>query len=348
MTDGQDYGQPGQYPQPGYGQQRPQGQPRRQPDHGQQYRPEDQPWQPQYDPRLDQRRASGPQEGLWQQGPYPPQGYPPQDYPPRDQWQPRQPRQDYGQFQPHQPHHRKRSRAPLYAVIAVIVIAGGGTAYALAGHGGAPSRATGGGATHAAAKPASLSQLKKIVLQPADLPSGWKGTAYQADPNDSANDAALMRCVGARDTDGDRVAEANSDNFDLGAAEISSSASSYRSQSDLVSDVAMLHSPKLSTCFGQMMNKQLAASLPAGGTTESTSIKITPGSAGGPANVVATGTGTIKVQVDGHQVLAYLTVAFITGPLIEAEVDTENVGKPVPASVVNPLVATVATRAAKG
>jgi hypothetical protein len=41
-------------------------------------------------------------------------------------------------------------------------------------------------------------------------------------------------------------------------------------------------------------------------------------------------------------------VAFITGPLIEAEVDAENVGTPVPASVVNRLVATVATRAAKG
>jgi len=276
VTDGQDYGQPGQYPQPGYGQQ--------------------------YGP----------------------------------------------QFQPHQPRHRKRSRAPLYAGIAgLIVIAGGGTAYALAGHGSTPSRAT-GGATQAVAKPASLSQLKKIVLQPADLPAGWKGTAYQADPNDSANDAALMRCVGARDTDGDKVAEANSDNFGLGNASISSSATSYRSQSDLDSDVTTLHSPKLSTCFGQMMKKQLAASLPAGATTESASIKITPGSAGGPANVVATGTGTIKVRLDGQQVSVYLTVAFITGPLIESELDAENVGTPVPASVMNPLVATVATRAAKG
>ncbi|HXC82538.1 MAG TPA: hypothetical protein VNV62_11880 [Trebonia sp.] len=357
MTDGQDYGQPGQNPQPGDGQQRPQGWPRRQPDHGQQYPPEGQPWQPQYDPRQDQRRASGPPQGPWQQGPYPPQayppqnyppqGYPPQDYPPRDQWQPQQPPQDYGQFQPRQPHHRKRSRAPLYAGIAgLIVIAGGGTAYALAGHGGTPSRAAGG--TKAAAKPASLSQLKKIVLQPADLPAGWKGTAYQADPNDSANDATLMRCVGARDTDGDKVAEANSDNFGLGNASISSSATSYRSQSDLDSDVTTLHSPKLSTCFGQMMKKQLAASLPAGATTESASIKILPGSAGGPANVVATGTGTIKVRLDGQQVSVYLTVAFITGPLIESELDAENVGTPVPASVMNPLVATVATRAAKG
>src|SRR5262249_31137394 len=230
------------------------------------------------------------------------------------------------------------------------VFAVGCAAAVLAACGGSspksPSTSSGSPVTSAsAAAPASLSQLKRIVLQPADLPSGWKGTPYQPGPNDSANNAALMKCVGARNTDSDKVAEAHSDDFALGDASISSSASSYRSQSALDTDIAMLHSPKLSPCFEQMVKKQLAASLPAGGTIESASIKITPGSAGGPANVVATGTGTIKVQVNGQHVPVYLTVAFITGPLIEAEVDTENVGTPVPASVVNPLVATVATRA---
>jgi hypothetical protein len=200
----------------------------------------------------------------------------------------------------------------------------------------------------AAATPASLSQLKKIVLQPADLPSGWKATPYQPDPNSAAEDAALAACVGARNTDGDRVAEANSDDFGHGDASVSSSASSYRSQSDLNADIVTLHSPKLSACFAQTAKKQLASSLPAGSEVTSAAIKITPGSAGGPANVIATGTGTVKVQASSQQVAVYLTVAFITGPLIEAEVDTENAGAPLPASVVNPLVATVATRAAKG
>lgn len=199
-----------------------------------------------------------------------------------------------------------------------------------------------------AATPASQSQLKKIALQPADLPSGWKGTPYQSSPNDSAGNAAFLKCVGARNTDGDKVAEAHSDDFTHGEGTISSSATSYRSQSDVNTDTATLHNPKVSPCFEQMMKKQITASLPAGGTVKVASIKITPGSAGGPANVVATGTGTIKVQANGQQISIYLTVAFITGPLIEAEVDTENVGAPLPASVVNPLVATVATRAAKG
>jgi hypothetical protein len=199
-----------------------------------------------------------------------------------------------------------------------------------------------------AATPASLSQLQKIVLQAADLPSGWKEAPHQPDPNESADNAAFVKCVGAPNTYSDKVAEANSDDFAHGYASITSSATSYRSQSDLDADVATLHSPKLSRCFEKLTKKQLAASMSAGSRIDSVSIKITPGSAGGPANVVATGTGTITVRVNGQQVPVYLTVAFITGPLIEAEINAENVGTPLPASLVNPLVATVATRAAKG
>jgi hypothetical protein len=198
------------------------------------------------------------------------------------------------------------------------------------------------------ATPASLSQLNKIVLQAADLPSGWKGTPYKASPDDAANNAALVKCVGGRNTDSDKVAEAHSDDFALGDATISSSAASYQSQSDLDADVAMLHSPKISPCFEQLMKKQIAAALPAGATIQSASIKITPGSAGGASNVVGTGTGTVKVLASGQRVSVYLTVAFITGPLIEAEIDTSNVGSPVPASVVSQLVATVAGRASRG
>jgi hypothetical protein len=336
MTYGQD-DRSDQDPQPGYGQQ---------------YRPGDQSWQPQYDPRQYQPGTGSPQEAPWQQAPYPPQ-----DYPPRGPWQPQQPWQDYGQFQPPQQQDRQRSRTPLYAgLAAVLVIAAGGTAYVLAGHGSrhspvSSSSPAASASTHPAAPaatPASLAQLKKIVLQAADLPPGWKGTPYQADPNTPDENAAMTKCLGVRNTYGDKVAEADSENFSLGNATISSSATSYRSQSDLDADVAMLHSPKLSACFGQLLTKQLAASLPAGTTIQSASIKITPGSAGGPANIVATGTGTVKVQANGLEIPIYLTVAFITGPLIESEVDAENVNAPVPASVVQPLVALVATRASKG
>jgi hypothetical protein len=232
--------------------------------------------------------------------------------------------------------------------IAVLAACGGSSSNTTSTVGSTSAPSSSSPAASPSPSPASLPQLQKIVLQPTDLPAGWKATPYQADPTDAADQAAWVKCVGARNTDADIVAEADSDDFTRGDAYISSYATSYRSQSAVDADTGALLSPKASPCEEQLLKKQVATSLPAGAKVESVSVNITPGSAGGPANVVATGVGTIKVSASGQQLVFYLTVAFITGPLIEAEVESENVGRPVRASLVNSLVATVANRAAAG
>ena len=70
-----------------------------------------------------------------------------------------------------------------------------------------------------------------------------------------------------------------------------------------------------------------------------------PGSARGPANVVGTGVGTIKISVSGEHGVVYLRVAYITGPLIWDEVDAQNTGAPVPAPLWESLVWPLADRA---
>jgi hypothetical protein len=203
-------------------------------------------------------------------------------------------------------------------------------------------------ATHPAASPATLASLKKIVLQRADMPSTWTATPYKADSGDAGDQAALARCVGMRNTDKDKVAEANSDDFAQGDATISSSASSYRSQSDLDADIASLRNPKMSSCLEHMFTTRLGGSLPHGAKITGASVKITPSSGGGAANLAGTGSGTITVSISGQTVTVYLAVAFITGPLIEAEVDAENVNAPVPDDVFQTAATTVAARAARG
>jgi hypothetical protein len=101
-------------------------------------------------------------------------------------------------------------------------------------------------------------QLQAIVLQTADPPTGWKGPRYKTDPRHAAGQAAMVKCMGARNTDPHKVAEAHSDDFALGDARNSSSATSYQSQSDLDADLAMPHSPKLSSCYDQLIQKTLA------------------------------------------------------------------------------------------
>jgi hypothetical protein len=232
--------------------------------------------------------------------------------------------------------------------IAVLAGCGGSSSKTASTVGGSSAPSSSSPTESPSASPAPLPQLQKIVLQPTDLPAGWKGTPYHADPSDAAYDAAFTRCLGMRNTDADKVAEADSDDFARGDATISSSATSYRSQSDVDADVAALHSPKYAPCLERVTKTVVATSLPKGARVESVSVKIALGSAGGPTNVVATAVGAIVVSVSGQLGVSYLTDTFITGPLLEADVVTFNVGRPVRASLVKSLVATVANRAADG
>jgi hypothetical protein len=194
--------------------------------------------------------------------------------------------------------------------------------------------------------PATVVQLKKIVLRPGDLSSSWKAAPLEGGSDDSSDQAQLMKCVGATNTDEDKVATADSNDYTLGNATISSTASRYKSQSDLDSDLAWLKSPKLSPCFNKLLKKQFAMGLGKGVTLGAVSVKFTPGPGSGPANVAGSGLATGVVNANGQHVKVYVNFVYLTGPLIEAEVDAENVGSPVPAAVLQSAVKAVADRAA--
>jgi hypothetical protein len=156
-----------------------------------------------------------------------------------------------------------------------------------------------------------------------------------------------VACVGGKNTKADRTASGLSSDFSLADATISSSADSYKNQADLDADVAILTSPKVSSCYESLFRSQFKTELPAGSVVKTLSIKITPGNGALPNNVVGTGTGEVVVVANGQTLKIYLNVAFITGSLIEAEVDAENVGTPFSPSLLSGVITKVAERAAK-
>ena len=207
------------------------------------------------------------------------------------------------------------------------------------------SSASSTAAASPSASPASAAQLAKIVLQPTDFPTGWDHTPYKPDPSDSAAYAEFAKCLGAPNTD--QVAEAHSDDFALGGARISSAAYSFRSQSTVDAYTAGLLSAKASPCFEPLGRQMLASAAPPGSTIESVSFRIGPGSVGGLPNIVATAVGNFKIKAGGKSGEGNLTVAFINGPLIEANVPAFSTGAPVPTSLMGSLAAAVAGRAAQ-
>jgi hypothetical protein len=199
-----------------------------------------------------------------------------------------------------------------------------------------------------AVRPATAARLRKIVLQATDMP-GWK-----ASPPDDSSDAPdseqteLVACVGAQNTDADQIADIESANFGLGDAQISSSASSYAFQSDLDNDLTVLESPKFVPCISRQLKRDLAGAIPAGGRMGTLSVKFAPGSGTGPANVAGTLSATVPITANGRQDLLYIDYVYLTGSFIEAEVDGESLGAPVPAAAMRAAVRAVAARVVAG
>jgi hypothetical protein len=186
----------------------------------------------------------------------------------------------------------------------------------------------------------------EIPLQPHELPPGW--TAAKGTNSDSGGkiDDELAACLGGHSSDADQVATVNGDDFSQGSSEISSSVSKYKSQADIDNDAHLLTSPHVDSCLTKSLRQAIASSAPAGGRVNAVSFHITPGSSGGPRNVVATGSGRIALSSSGQTVRIYVDIAFISGPRIEAEVDFTGLGTRIDKSLQRRLVAAVANRTA--
>ena len=249
-----------------------------------------------------------------------------------------------------------RRTRPVAAVLGTLTV-GALLAACSSGSAGGPSTASTpgtpastGSSTDTGSAPASApdkAALSKLLLTQADLPSGWAASAAQTSADDGAAQSRFAKCVGIRDTHADKVAEADSQEFSNQTASISSSASSYSSAADIAADKgAFRDGAKATRCMTTMLRSEMSGQLPSGATLEDINLKVLPGSNGGPANVIAKITGTIKVTSSGHQLQVYLDSTYIAGDQIEAEVDFESFSAPVDAALQTKLVQAVARRVA--
>lgn len=189
--------------------------------------------------------------------------------------------------------------------------------------------------------------LRGIVLRPSDLPASWKATAAQTDSSSNAANARLVRCAGGTDTSGHEQAKVDSDDFSVQTFTVSSSATRLRSKADIDADIALLKRPKFASCFKTQAIREIKTSLPKSAKLGAMSVVVHPGPVSGLSNVAGTLQVTVPVTVQGQKVTIYLDAVFITGRLVQAEVDFEGIGSPFPASIQGLLTKVVADRAAR-
>jgi hypothetical protein len=187
-----------------------------------------------------------------------------------------------------------------------------------------------------------------IVVQPSDLPAGWKPQGFTPPANPLAESTAFSQCVGTPVTAGDAAAVVFSPDYVMGTDYIASSATSFHTKNDVPADAAALTSPKAGTCLAQVDHARLAAELPAGGTVKSSSVRVTPGTGGGASNVVATATSTITFTLKGRSLTLTDDSVFLDAPRIEARIDFFSAVQPLAAATRTAIVNKVADRVAFG
>jgi hypothetical protein len=197
------------------------------------------------------------------------------------------------------------------------------------------------------APPPGQPQLQAMVLQQGDLPTGWSAKPASPPADPKAEAAAFAQCVGGPSTFSDQAAVAYSPNFVKGTSFISSTATSFKSPADIQTNASALANPKASACYIQVVKARATAALPKG-TVKSVTFKITPGAGAGPANVIATATGSIVFTSAGKTLTLNNVVVFFAAPRTEAHVDFFSIGSAIPASVKTAVINKVSARVQTG
>lgn len=192
-----------------------------------------------------------------------------------------------------------------------------------------------------------------VPVQPGDLPAAWTAKAHDtsSDGSHSAANKQAKDCVGVRDNTGNRITRVYSKDYSKGDHTITSSASEYKSSSDVDNDAKLFSNPKTQQCFKKIFEQEITSGLPTYAKVDNSKIKIISGSNGGPSNVIATGTANLTITVKGDTITSRSTAVYIRGDRIEAEIDFADVGaasteKPVDQATITRAVAAVAKRAA--
>jgi hypothetical protein len=245
------------------------------------------------------------------------------------------------------------NRATSAVVLVVAVVALAGCASNTNGTGstaGAPPRSSTPRfpSTSKAASAPDHSALAAVVLTSADVPSDWTGSPSSNNdtPGPDSHQAQLAACIGIPDSSPQQVAVADSEDFDKDNSTISSSATSYKSQTAITSDTRGIVNPKAPDCFARALQSGMATQLPNGATTSDFKVTLVPGANGGPSAVVGMIHASFVVHTSGVAVPFYIDSALIAGKLVEAEVDFFGFQTPIAASIQRTAIDAVARRVA--
>ena len=142
---------------------------------------------------------------------------------------------------------RSRWRSVVTVLVLSLAACGGGGGESVDPVGQAPATGQAGDEARA----------RTIVLQQADMPAGWRGSAHNEDPRERDRARELARCLGRPDPEGARRAIAYGADLSMGQMQVSSIATVLRTAEDARADLAAVRGPRYAECVAAAFRDSL-------------------------------------------------------------------------------------------
>jgi hypothetical protein len=104
---------------------------------------------------------------------------------------------------------------------------------------------------------------RTIVLQQADMPSGWRGAAHTEDATERARAAAISACLGRPDPETTRSATVYGADLSMGQTQVSSIATVLNTTQDAKADLDAVRSDRYAGCVTPAFHDDVARQVPA-------------------------------------------------------------------------------------
>lgn len=184
---------------------------------------------------------------------------------------------------------------------------------------------------------------RTIVLQQADMPSGWRGTPHTETPEERDRARAFSQCLGRTDPVPTRSATVYGADLTNGQIQVSSVATVLKTAADARADLDAARGPKYHPCVATALRDDLRRQAPEARIEEV---------ATEPLAVEAFGDGSVGVRVTASLVYAdrtdrlFADVVYISKDRATASATFSSFTQPFPALLQQALISRIGHRVA--
>jgi hypothetical protein len=185
---------------------------------------------------------------------------------------------------------------------------------------------------------------RTIVLQQADMPAGWRGTAHAEDPGERDRARRLSNCIGRPDPETYRSAIVYGPDLTMGQAQVSTSATVLRTVDDARADLAAVRGPRFNGCLASAFTDVLAGQVQAGGKLQDVAAE--------PLAVADFGDGSVAVRLSANLVLPdrtdrlFADLVYVSKDRATVSATFFSFGQPFPGTLEESLVSRMGHRVA--